>query len=104
MSTDNDNQREYEASRRQQAQAEEGQEFARIFSQFVNDMRNEPKKAALAAMLRDHRTIQQNMMRFVMLFIEGMAEQECDLRNEASVALAKEIMAIDPSVRALPKV
>jgi len=81
-----------------------GQEFAREFSSFVNNMSGGPRKVAVAQLLRDHRTLQQGHMRFVMQFVEGMAEQNSDLRNEASVNLAKAIMEIDPQVRALPKI
>jgi len=53
-------------------------------------------------MLRDHRSIQQATMRFFMEFVEGMAESGSDLRNQASVDLAKEIMKIDSKKRVLP--
>jgi hypothetical protein len=72
----------------------EGKEFANTFSRFVNNMNREPKKHAIEAMLRDHPTLQQGMMRFFMEFVEGMAEQRGDLRNEGSIALAKEILKI----------
>ena len=81
---------------------EVGEEFAELFSNFCNDSRRDPKKAAIAKMLREHRTIQQNMMRFCMLFIEGMATNGHDGRNEASVELAKAIMEIESRKRALP--
>ena len=94
---------EYEAAVRDQNQADEGEAFAGVFSSFCNDMRNKPKEAAIDKMMRDHRTIQQKMMGFCMAFIERMAEQESDLRNEASVRLAKQIMErTDYEARALP--
>ncbi len=77
-----------------------GEEFADEFSEFCNRMNREPTKHAIAKLLRDHRSIQQNVMRFCVQFIEGMAINGYDLRNEASVTLAKEIMKID--CRALP--
>tara|TARA_Y100000034_G_C6766869_1_gene341904 strand:+ start:552 stop:821 length:270 start_codon:yes stop_codon:yes gene_type:complete len=80
-----------------------GVEFAKAISSFVNGNRS-ASATAVRHMLRDHRTIQQGMMRLFMQFAEGMADQETDLRNEASVALAQEIMAIDSRTRALPYV
>jgi hypothetical protein len=88
--------------RREQAQQREGEEFAQAFSRFVNDSRRKPKAAAIDKMLREHRTLQQGMMRFVMDYIEAMSEQQTDLRNEASVKLAKAIMELPSNVRALP--
>lgn len=83
----------------------DGEAFANAFSQFCNDMRSGPKAVALDRMMRDHRTIQQNMMRFVMAFIAKMSEQNSDLRNEASVALAKQIMErTDYEARSLPMI
>lgn len=92
----------YETAVRQQIVRETGEQFARDFSNFVNDMRDGPKAAAVEAMLRDHRTLQQGMMRFFMQFVEGMADQRSDLRNEASVKLAKAIMDLPIEVRSLP--
>lgn len=84
----------------------DGEEFARTFSNFVNDMRRGPKKVALEKMMREHRTLQQNMMRFFLMFVEMMAEQQMfDMRNEASVKLAKSILANVPEQdRQLPYV
>lgn len=86
----------------QKTPEEVGEDFAEVFSRFCNDSRRDPKKAAIAKMLREHRTIQQNMMRFCMQFIEGMANNGHDGRNEASVELAKAIMELDSRKRALP--
>ena len=44
-------------------------------------------------------------MRFCLAFIARMAEQRSDLRNEASVELANQIMdRTDYEARALPKI
>lgn len=84
---------------------EDGEAFAAEFSNFCNTMSGLPQGIALDLLMRDHRTIQQNMMRFCMAFIARMADQSYDLRNEASVELAKEIMErTDYASRALPKV
>ena len=71
---------------------ERGEEFAKQFSDFVNSYSQDANKYAVEKMVRDHRTLQQNMMRFVMLFITEMAKNGTDLRNEDSVALAKKIV------------
>lgn len=82
---------------------EDGERFAEEFSNFCNDMRKGPKSVALEKMMREHRTIQQNMMRFCLAFIAKMADQNHDFRNEASVKLAKEIMErTEYESRALP--
>jgi len=82
-----------------------GETFADQFSSFCNSMGNGPKTVAIDKMIRDHRSIQQNMMRFCLAFIARMAEQSSDLRNEASVELAKQIMdRTDYEARALPKI
>ena len=81
-----------------------GQEFAAAFSSFLNNYSQEPQKEAVALMLRDHRSLQQATMRFFMLFVEGMANNSSDLRNEAAVKLAQEILKLDPKVLALPKI
>lgn len=86
-----------------QTSEEQGIAFAEQFSAFVNNMNSDPRRVAIAKLMREHRTIQQNMMRFCMSFIENMAQQQPDLRNEASVALAKKIMqTTDSQDRALP--
>jgi len=79
-----------------------GEEFARVFSDFCNTMNREPRKEAIEILLQEHRTIQQNMMRFFMQYVEGMAKNSFDLRNEASVELAKAIMDLDARKTALP--
>lgn len=85
-------------------QMSDGEAFADQFSRFVNNMSSEPKKAAIAKMLRDHPTLQQGTMRFFMTFVEGMANNRFDLRNEASVELAKAILKIDDRTRILPRI
>jgi dGTP triphosphohydrolase len=92
-----------ERHQREVEQEEKGFEFADLFSQLVNSSSRKTRDAAIGKMLRDHRTLQQGMMRFVMDYIEGMAEkQHFDLRNEASVKLAKAIMELPSDIRSLP--
>lgn len=45
------------------------------------------------SLMNAHRTNQQCVMRFCMAFIEEMAEQRHDLRNQASVEVARKIVA-----------
>jgi hypothetical protein len=72
---------------------ETGREFAREFADFVNTMGDGREEHAIKKMLREHRTLQQSMMRFCMKFIEGVAAHKCyDPRNVASVMLAREIV------------
>ena len=82
-----------------------GQKFANNFSEFVNSSLNPDVDEAVQAMLRDHRTLQQSMMGLFMKFAEEMAKSEhCDMRNQASVKLAKSIMELDESLRVLPSI
>jgi len=53
--------------------------------------------------MAEHRTNQQSLMRFCVAFIEAMAEQKTDLRNECSVQLAQKfVQATTARDRALP--
>jgi len=80
-----------------------GAGFGRAISSFVNNMDDDPQIEAAQIMARDHRTLQQNTMRFFMMFVAEMALQEhTDARNDASVRLAKKIMEIPERDRALP--
>jgi aspartate/glutamate racemase len=79
-----------------------GQEFAQEFSHFLNTLGNKRLEDAADAMMNEHRTLQQAGMRFFMMYAERMAKQNHDLRNEASVKLAKAIMELPPKVRCLP--
>lgn len=88
------NQITYDKMRREQKWETEGEEFAGDFSRFVNSSLSKPREAAIKAMLNDHRTLQQGMMRFFLDFASAMALSEHDARNEASVLLAQEITLI----------
>jgi hypothetical protein len=86
--------------------AVEPKEFIDSFSDFVNNMSDEPKFEAIELMTREHRTLQQSMTRFSIWWLERLARYqdfEFDLRNEASVRLAKEFVENIPvEERALP--
>lgn len=79
-----------------------GNKFASEFSSLINNFSDTERKVAIQAMLRDHRSIQQGFMRFFLDFVRQMAEQHHDLRNQASVELAKEILKIDSKKLILP--
>lgn len=82
----------------------DAQEFFEHFSRFVNNMNRDSQGVAVEMMLRDHRTLQQNYMRFFMRFVAGMATQESDFRNESAVKMAKAILAGDAGKIALPSI
>ena len=45
--------------------------------------------------MREHRTLQQNLMRLIVTVIKAWAEQDdCDLRNEGTIALAKIFLTV----------
>lgn len=72
----------------------DGVDLARAFSKLVNSSNRIAKKRAMEDMLREHPTLQQGMVRFFMEFMDELAEQNGDLRNEGSRKLAKEIKKI----------
>ena len=81
-----------------------GEEFANSFSSFLNTFSTTEQDKAIEKMLRDHRSLLQATMRFFLKFVQGMAQNGSDLRNEASVKLAQEILKLDPKFLSLPKI
>jgi hypothetical protein len=84
-----------------------GEEMAQMLGEFVNRFGGEPEAKAFVSYLttREHRTIQQNIMGLFVAAIEAWAAQTSfDGRNEATVKLAKKIIAAtgDKYDRALP--
>ena len=79
----------------------QGEKFFGEITSFMNGTSIDARKHAAKLMAKDHRTLQQNMMRFFMLFVEEMAQNTSDLRNEDSVALAKAIMNLPDNVQIL---
>lgn len=65
-----------------------------VMSTFLNTMGDgDAIKGFVAAMSREHRTLQQGFTRLVVAWILDLAKREhYDLRNEASVMLAKKIV------------
>ena len=70
----------------------EGREMAEQLAQFTNSFDNGCQQAFAEGMLRQHRTLQQNVVRMFMSYMDMLAEQDdYDLRNQASIRLAKRI-------------
>ena len=68
--------------------------YREVVSDMVNDMGFEDENLA-EHMANEHPTLQQSFMRFVVKFIKKMAEKTyTDGRNEASVALAKQLAEV----------
>jgi len=77
------------------------EEVAKTISEFVNVMGNRKEiEEAIEMLLRDHRTLQQNTMRFMLSYISeqarryncGERDRYFDMRNEGSGKLAAEIV------------
>jgi hypothetical protein len=79
-------------------------EMAEAISNYLNNFSKQPADELVEQLLRQHRTLQQCFSRFCLRWFERVAETPhgFDLRNEASVGLAKEILKIDLRKRALP--
>jgi PhoPQ-activated pathogenicity-related protein len=82
------------------------QEMAEAITSYLNNFSQQPTEELVEALLRQHRTLQQSFSRFCLRWFERLAEAPYghDLRNEASVKLAQEIVKVDLRVRALPLV
>lgn len=79
-----------------------GKEMANALESFVNNYSRLPQKYCIEQLMRTHRTLQQSLARMFLLYFEELSKQYTDPRNEASVALAKAIMALPETERALP--
>lgn len=56
----------------------------------------DPRDRLVEKMAREHRTIQQLYMAFVVAFIERMSQNHHDMRNEAAVQFAQIVMSEIP--------
>lgn len=78
--------------------ATEAQDLAEKVSSFVNSIGALPEQALGEALAKDHRTLQQTKMRMFIHFCRKMSEKHAngdfDMRNEASVKLATEIVKL----------
>ena len=75
----------------------EGQEVARAVSKLLNNYNSTERKVFIDEMSRDHRSLQQSFTRLCVDWLRNLAEREegrFDLRNEASVKLAREVLPI----------
>ena len=64
--------------------------LARSLCSFTNHFKDVQEDLA-TELCQQHRTHQQSIMRLFMLFVDKLAEQETDMRNEAAVELAQKI-------------
>jgi hypothetical protein len=72
-----------------------GEEAARFMADFVNNFTPEIEEF-VKTMASEHRTLQQSFTGLCLAWLKALAELpegRWDLRNEASVEIAKEIMA-----------
>lgn len=72
-----------------------GKDVANVLSTYVNCM-NLDSSDFVEAVLRDHPTLQQNLMRVIMKLVKSWADLESshryDLRSEATIKAAKQIV------------
>lgn len=88
---------------REQQDRKDAHELAQQISRYLNTMGNDRLSGLVEELGRDHRTLQQKFTRLCMLWMEHLAgQQHFDMRNEASVMLARKIMELPARDRALP--
>jgi hypothetical protein len=79
---------------------QDNQELVNQFFKLINYMGNEDAlaKAFSDKLVREHRTLQQNAIRFISKVVETYAENHTghDLRNEASVQWAENVARHHP--------
>lgn len=87
---------------------ESGTEMAKVMADFVNISYDGDVKDFVEEMSIQHRTLQQGFTKLVIQWLEHLAtlnENWCDLRNEASVKFAKQVIGrVDAEARMLPHV
>jgi len=71
-----------------------GQQAAQTMSNLVNSYGSEERKKFIEAMANDHRSLQQSFTRLCVDWFRKLENQSHDLRNEASVKLAKELKPV----------
>jgi pantoate kinase len=73
------------------------EEFVKTFSDFVNSLGNDSNyQKVIELMSYQHPSLQQQMTRVCLMWLEHLSnleEFQYDLRNEASVELAKKLLA-----------
>jgi hypothetical protein len=97
------NQKENTMDEMNEKREREAKDVVRSIETVINRMGSrELQDEITSALANNHRTLQQNTMKFFMEFVAKMSQNRTDLRNEASVNLAKQIMAIPERDRILP--
>jgi hypothetical protein len=79
-----------------------GVDMANALESFVNNYSRQPQQACVKRLMQSHRTLQQSLARLFLSYFEELSKQNTDLRNEAAVELAKQIMELPARTRALP--
>jgi hypothetical protein len=87
---------------RDAADRKEAHELAQAISRYLNVYGESRLPMLVEELGRDHRTLQQKFTRVCMMWMEHLAKSDYDMRNEASVMLARKIMALPARDRALP--
>lgn len=76
-------------------------ELVKQLSRFVNSYDREDQKDFVKLVLRDHPTLQQSMIRLMLMTIEAMAEKEhVDGRNASSKLTCQQVVEGFKAVRA----
>ena len=72
------------------------EEVVKALSEFVNCHSHHDYEQVISLMSREHRTLQQQMTRICVMWLEHLStleEHGYDLRNEGSVKLAKQLLS-----------
>jgi hypothetical protein len=85
------------------------EEMAQMIDEYVNSHNDKEDREAFVdqVVYRTHRTLQQNVMRYVVALIEkyaSLCDAEYDARNAASVRLSKKIVETTYAERFLPHI
>lgn len=96
--------REFERYLAEQRKLREGQDATRKITDYLN---NRNARYIVMGMAQEHRTLQQNFTRLCVAWLEHLAslqDGQFDLRNQASVELARKLAQTDvwPDAKYLP--
>jgi hypothetical protein len=83
-----------------ESQNKEIENAVEVLSRLVNNMSfdyDEAAKVAASKFIREHRTLQQSMVRLMAAFIKAVAEANpgSDMRNESAIKWVKEVAEKD---------
>lgn len=100
---------EHDRAERSYLEDRDATQLARDLTKFLNVMNDDHRFELLVSALgREHRALQQKVTRLAVNWLESLAElpeNRCDMRNEASVKLAKKLLdGTDKYDRCLPSI